>query len=361
MTLKELMFEGSNKFFDQTPIAGLSITDKEIQDLCLSLKENAIRNSKSENEKSEIKTVTANTLLSWGVLVERDGEYLPTNAYALLTGNPILQTKVQCGVFKGKSRAVFVDRREYTGSIQEQIEEAYRYVLAKINLGAKIEGLYREDIYEFPIRSIREIISNAIAHRSYLEPGNVQIALYDDRLEVTSPGMLLNGVTIEKIREGYSKIRNRAIANAFSYMKIIEEWGSGIPRMIEEFEEYGLREPELIDLDGDFRVNFYRSNYESKICVGQVDRAIPKSETLNETLSETLNETLNETLKLSFSEREKNVLDVIIKNPSITQLQISDMLHIPISAVKRCTSDLQKQGILKRDGARKKGKWEVQQ
>ena len=84
--IKELMFEGSNKFFDQTPIAGLCVTNKEIEELCLSLKESAMKNSKSENEKSEIKAVTTNTLLSWSVLVEREGEYLPTNAYALLTG-----------------------------------------------------------------------------------------------------------------------------------------------------------------------------------------------------------------------------------------------------------------------------------
>lgn len=106
-----------------------------------------------------------------------------------------------------------------------------------------------------------KIIVNAVTHRSYLEPGNVQVALYDARLEVTSPSMLLNGVTIEKIREEYSKVRNRAIANAFSYMKIIEEWGSEILRMYDEFLKYGLREPELADVDGDFGVNFYRKIY----------------------------------------------------------------------------------------------------
>lgn len=142
--------------------------------------------------------------------------------------------------------------------MQFQIEEAYKYVLGKINLGAKINGLHRQDEYELPIGSIREVIANAVTHLSYLEPGNVQVALYDDRLEVTSPGMLLTGVTIEKIRQGYSKVRNRAIANAFAYMKIIEQWGSGIPRILAEFKKYGLKELELIDLDGDFRVNFYR-------------------------------------------------------------------------------------------------------
>lgn len=70
--------------------------------------------------------------------------------------------------------------------------------------------------------------------------------------------MLLNGITIKKMKEGYSKVRNRGIAYALSYMRIIERWGSGIPRMIQECEKYGVPEPELIDCDGDFRINLYR-------------------------------------------------------------------------------------------------------
>lgn len=131
-------------------------------------------------------------------------------------------------------------------------------MLSKINLGADINGLYRHDEYELPINSVREIIANAMIHRSYIDVGNIQIALYDDRLEITSPGMLLNGVTIEKMKEGYSKVRNKAIAYAFTYMKMIERWGSGIPRLYKDVKERGLREPELIDMDGDFRVNLYR-------------------------------------------------------------------------------------------------------
>ena len=60
--------------------------------------------------------------------------------------------------------------------------------------------------------------------------------------------------------EGYSKPRNPAIANAFAYMKIIEKWGTGIPRIFRECRDYGLPDPELIDFDGDFRVNMYRNN-----------------------------------------------------------------------------------------------------
>ena len=72
------------------------------------------------------------------------------------------------------------------------------------------------------------MITNAVCHRSYLSPDKIQVALFDDRLEVTSPGMLDHDLTIEKMKTGLSKIRNKAIAEAFSYMNLIEAWGSGI-------------------------------------------------------------------------------------------------------------------------------------
>jgi len=329
--IKELMFEGANRYFDQTPCTGYHVSKNDIEELCASLKGTAIRNSKA---KLEVKDVTTNTLLSWGVLVEQDGVLLPTNAFALLSGNPILQTQIQCGVFKGTTRAIFVDRREFTGSIQNQIEEAYQYVLAKINLGAKISGLYRQDEYELPIGSVREIIANAVTHRSYLEPGNVQVVLYDDRLEVTSPGMLLNGVTIEKIRDGYSKVRNRAIANAFAYMKIIEQWGSGIPRMFEEFKECRLKEPELIDLDGDFRVNFYRIVLDTT----RTTQTIQSSQ---------------------LTDLDMEVIKVITNNPSITQSGIGSELGWPLSRVKYYTKKLRYKDVLDHKGNNRNGIWEV--
>ncbi|MFQ6794173.1 MAG: ATP-binding protein [Thomasclavelia sp.] len=88
----------------------------------------------------------------------------------------------------------------------------------------------------------------------------MQVAIYDDRLEITSPGKLPLGQTIEKMKQGYSKIRNEALANAFSYMNLIEHWGSGIPRIIQGAKEMALKEPEFIGGDVDLRINIYRSS-----------------------------------------------------------------------------------------------------
>lgn len=285
--------------------------------------------------KAEIKDVTENVLLSWGILWEKDGEIVPTNAYALLTGKNTMQQNIQCAIFKGNDRAYFVDRREFNGPIQEQMEAAYQYVLEKINRGMKIDGIYRQDVYELPIDSIRELIANAVAHRSYLDPGNIQVALYDNRLEITSPGMLMNGVTIEKMKEGYSKIRNRAIANAFSYMKIIEKWGSGIPRIIRECQEYGLPEPELIDFDGDFRINMYRQ--PSLIQAG----------------------TIGTIIGIKVTSPEERVLTIMKQNARVTQKELQKELGNSLRTIKRMIAELQDKGYIVRRGNNRSGEWIV--
>ena len=111
-------------------------------------------------------------------------------------------------MFKGTTKAVFVDRREYTGPLWEQIDEAFQFVLRNIHLGATIVGIYRQDVYEIPPDAIRELIINAMVHRSYLDHGTIQVAVYDNRLEITSSGKLPMGQTMERMKEGYSKIGN---------------------------------------------------------------------------------------------------------------------------------------------------------
>ena len=93
---------------------------------------------------------------------------------------------------------------------------------------------------------------------SFLQSSHIQVAIYDDRLEITSPGGLMPGVTIDRMKEGYSQIRNRALAHAFSYMNLIEGWGTGIPRLFRQMKEYGLAEPEFIDMEVALRINLDR-------------------------------------------------------------------------------------------------------
>ena len=163
--LKELILEGQNRYFDSEICQSMTVSDDEIERLCKSMKETAMRNTWQDSEKSKIKDVTKNVLVSWGVLKEVEGKVYPTNAYALLTGKMPQMPVIQCGVFKGTTRAVFLDRRNYEGPLWEQVDEAVKFVLRNIRMGCRLEGVYRQDIYELPPDSIRELIVNAVMHK----------------------------------------------------------------------------------------------------------------------------------------------------------------------------------------------------
>ena len=206
----------------------------------------------------ELPTVTRTNLENWKVLKNTSDGYLASNAFVLLTSDYFQFSKTQCAVFKGTDRSVFLDKREYTGPLYTQIEDAVSFVLRNIRLGAKIEGLIRKESYELPVDAIREMIVNAHCHRNMNDESCVQVAIYDDRLEVTSPGGLYNGLTFEEALQGHSKLRNRAIANVFSQIGLIEAWGTGLQRIQKAAKEYGLAEPEFIEMPESFRVNLYR-------------------------------------------------------------------------------------------------------
>ena len=350
--LKELVLEGENKYFDQQVCHGESVSDEEIEKFCEWLEKLARKNSQND---TEIRKITRNTLLSWKVLEEKNGRIFPTNAYILLSGkeNWEVSRKIQCGVFKGETRSIFVDKKEFEGSIIMQLEKAYQYVLEKINLASDIVGIYRVDKYEIPPKSIREVIANAVIHRSYLEPNDIQVALYDNRLEITSPGMLLSGVNVKRMKEGYSKLRNRAIASVFAYVNIIEKWGSGIPRIMNEIREYGLQEPEFIIFENDFRVNIYRKNYNTtQSTQGSTQNRINTTQDISK----------KEKLDVkNLTETDKTIINTIINNPEMSQKQIADNLNWTVNKVKYYMKKFKQKNILKYEGTSQNGKWEIQE
>lgn len=357
--VKDLILRGTNKFYDQLPAHEQSITEKEIEEFCVEAFEYAKSQCETAKERATIRPLTKNKLYEWKLLHDVDGKVVPSIGLCILLGKPLdgMDVKVQCAVFKGDTRAIFVDRKEYTGKLSEQIDEAYDFVLRAIHLGAKIEGIQRKDIYELPIDVIRELICNAICHRSYLEPVNVQVILFDDRLEITSPGMLMNEVSIERMKQGYSQVRNRGIANVLAYMKIIEGWGTGIPRMFKRCKEYGLPEPRIQDLDGAVRIDLYRDGYLRS------PQSLPNRSPITPQLLP--NEEVEVPKKFYFandivlSEQEVAVLEVIRENLVITQQEIATKLNVDRELIKYYVKRLRKNKVLDRHGTTRNGKWIV--
>ena len=351
--IKELLFEGSNRYYDQALCTGLNVTDEDIDALCKAMKEQAIKNAQTEEQKASIKDVGRQQLRSWGILIERDGKEYPSNAFAILTGNGGLHAATQCGVFKGTTKAVFVDRREYTGPLWEQIDEAYQFVLRNIHLGAAIVGIYRQDIYEIPPDAIRELIINAMVHRSYLDHGMVQVAVYDNRLEVTSPGKLPMGQTIERMKEGYSKIRNEALAHAFAYMNLIEHWGSGIPRIIDKVKAAGLWEPEFIGGEVDLRINIYRG----QVALNVLNNANKMPDTTNKMpdatnkVPDTINKMPDMAGGLPDNEQEQQIYKYVSENGSVTAAKTAELLEVKHRRARAVLMNMVKGGYLRKEGA----------
>ena len=162
----EMYYEDEGRSYDTVIRKDLTVTDEEIAELCRQMKEVAVSNAKSKAQAEGIKDVTKKVLLSWGLLAEaEDGSVRPTNGYVYLLGKDEFLSQIQCGMFKGKTRTVFVDKREYSGPLWKQIDDAFQFVLRNIRLGARLEGIYRKDIYELPRDSIRELIINAVMRR----------------------------------------------------------------------------------------------------------------------------------------------------------------------------------------------------
>ena len=296
-------------------------------------------------------------LRSWGILIERDGKDYPSNAFAILTGNGGLHVATQCGVFKGTTKAVFVDRREYTGPLWEQIDEAFQFVLRNIHLGATIVGIYRQDVYEIPPDAIRELIINAMVHRSYLDHGTIQVAVYDNRLEITSPGKLPMGQTMERMKEGYSKIRNEALAHAFAYMNLIEHWGSGIPRIIDKVKAAGLQEPEFIGGEVDLRINIYRGQVATN---NAMINANGTKNGANGVKCGADDGTNGAEVPLNKEQTQiEKLLQIIEKNPSATQAYYAEKMGISKRTVSRMFASLQEKGRLVQDGTKRKANWKI--
>lgn len=159
--------------------------------------------------------------------------------------------------------SVFLDRKEYSGDLFFQLEQAEAFIKNYIRLRSEIKGLQRTDTYELPEEALREALVNALLHRDYANQGrDVKVGVCDDIVNVVSPGGLPSTLTAETLLDGRSEIRNRVVARVFKELGYIEQWGSGIQRMRAACLAQGLRAP-LIREKGDFvDVEFYRSEIE---------------------------------------------------------------------------------------------------
>ncbi|WP_315373594.1 ATP-binding protein [uncultured Selenomonas sp.] len=250
--VQELLLSGTNSSADQLA-AESTVSDVEIEEFCRMMYREA---GKRRADGEDVVRLQKEDLLAWKLLREEEGECRATGGWHLLTGSAeelFPEGFIQCAEYLGATRLDFVGGEEFAGSLTEQVDGAADYVHAHLLArGVKARGL--EELSE---DLMRRLLARAVCQRNYAAPGRISLVLYEDRLEITVPGLLEEDMTIWKLKTGFSKIRNRAIAAAFLYMGMMTGFQSILPELYRAAKRARLPEPAVITLGDSVRINLY--------------------------------------------------------------------------------------------------------
>lgn len=257
--LDGLILKGQNTTFDELP-SKYDVSDVSFTLLNASLKKETGKELNKDKDYISLELITKDKKV--------------TNAGLLLSDQGILiQSRLFCtrwkGLVKGSIDGDAIDDKEYSGSIISILENAEIFIKNYSRSGWEIKGMKRVEVEDYPVRAIREAIVNAIIHRDYQIIGSeIHIDMYDNRLEITSPGGMIDGSFVQNldITKISSMRRNRVISDIFNRLHFMERRGSGLTRIMESYSDYTIK-PQFNSDTSSFKVVFPNKNYIKKSSV----------------------------------------------------------------------------------------------
>ncbi len=270
-------------------------------------------------------------LSKWKLL--SDGK--PNNAAALLFSNEIRefsQFKLRLARFVGTNKNEFIDNQRVEGNFFDLLDAGMAFCFKHLSISGKITGLRREEYLEVPYPALREALINALCHRQWEKYNQVvSIGIYDDRVEISNPGILPPQITTETIKQPHDSYPyNQNIAEVLYKSTYLESWGSGVRRIIETCQAQNLEEPMWTYNGGFITVTF-------------------KRKTLNEPVKELVNDPLKDPVNIS--DREFEILKLVANNQHITYDGVAERLSISKATVKRVFQSLKEKGLVIRCGS----------
>ena len=308
--IRELERRRRNVSFDSEPVF-----DKPANDLSFS-------SFKSIFAEMTGDILSKTTLIKLELIQQNQGIYFPTNALILFSDDELRNrffhfAKVECARFKGTKSDEFIDQKSITTNIATQPEEAYNFVLRHINKGAIVEGVYTKTHWEYPVKAIREVIRNAVVHRNYALSGkDIKVAVYDDMVEVTSPGLLPPSIDYNAMDSRQSDARNKIIAPVFKTLGLIDQWGNGLKLIADELKSYPEIDFKWKEVGLSFQVQFVKKNHEPDIKLQQDLGQDLGQEVGQERLEKTLLTLILEQLQIVPSSRKEIMLSLGMKSLS---------------------------------------------
>lgn len=240
--IEELKWQSRGRSFDRMPIYHAKEDD---------LDEKKILGFINSRKTAKVQTVSRDILLAYDLLVEEHASFYPTAGGILLFGkNPqefVPEAMIICSHFSGVSGRETIATVDCTGTLFEQFNRAYDFILSRLSRSFSIRGPKRKEQLEIPEEAIREVLLNAIIHRNYHINGPVKIAIYNNRIEFFSPGVFLGPLDTHNLKLGLTYIRNNTICKVFREAEYIEKLGSGFITLFESYEKRGLYPPEVVE------------------------------------------------------------------------------------------------------------------
>jgi ATP-dependent DNA helicase RecG len=255
----------------------------------------------------------------------------------------LIETEVKCGRFEGTEPVNFLDERTIEGNVLHQLDESIAFVRRNTRQAIHITGKpERETVPEYPDEAVREAITNALCHRDYASVGTVQVRIFNDRLEVWNPGLLMTDLTIEALyRQHASHPRNPRLAHALYRARVIEHWGTGTLRIIHACEGSNIKVEFLIQA-GSFVIRLQK-----------------KAPILTEGVGKKVGERVGKKVGEGLSTKQQDILSLIQLDPKISAKRIASKIGISTRKTEDHLRKLRIGGFLVRVGSPRGGYWEV--
>ncbi|MDO8610641.1 MAG: ATP-binding protein [bacterium] len=216
-------------------------------------------------------TTNDKSLINIGILRKDEDVLKPTIAGYLIFAkenpqvlNLFSRILIRCVRYSGISvSSKIIDKQDVSGTLDQQIESVQKFILRNIKTNVSIVGTKRIERYEYPEDALREIVANSIIHRDYqITATYTQISIFSDRIEISNPGTLPPGVTVDNLKEAQFS-RNQIIASIMRDMKYMEEFGRGIDLVYSQMLEWGLVEPLFKNKVNTFKVTLLGERYKA--------------------------------------------------------------------------------------------------
>lgn len=264
-------------------------------------------------------------------IASADGVY--TNLGLLLSDQ--CPHTIKAAFYEGLEKEIFRDRREFSGSLFAQLNDAYLYIDARNQIRSDYEGLRRIDSRDYPEAAVREALLNSLIHREYSFHSSTLISIFEDRLEFVSTGGLPKGIELEDIMAGVSLSRNERLANVFYRLNLIESYGTGIPKIYKSYKASD-RGPSIQVTKNAFRIMLPNRNADSTSFSRRAEEGL-KGEADDDYI--------------------KAIVETLKNQPFISRREVDELLGTSQSTSSRILKSMLEAGMLEQKGKGKSTKY----